>query len=94
MTFNEVIPTYTEECFNVLNKLKFEVAGFDTVEHKVIAVRRDAKAAVLSDRVELVAKMNRKRVRFDLRKFGEGPNSLSEMVVRGHQSPVERSAAT
>ncbi len=26
MTFNEVIPTYTEEYFNELNKLKFEVA--------------------------------------------------------------------
>ena len=26
VTFNEVIPTYTEEYFNELNKLKFEVA--------------------------------------------------------------------
>ena len=45
--------------------------GVDTVEHKVIAVRRDAKAGVLSDRVESVAKMSSKRVKFDLRKFGK-----------------------
>jgi hypothetical protein len=45
--------------------------GVDTVEHKMIAVRRDAKTGVLSDSVESVADLNSKHVRFDLRKFGE-----------------------
>ena len=56
----------------------------------MIAVRRDAKAGVFSDRVESVAKMNSKRVRFDLRKFGEGPNSQSEMAEAGLSKDISR----
>ncbi len=54
--------------------------GVKTVEHKAIAVRRNARAGVSSDRVESVAKMNSKRVRFDLREFEGNPNSQSEMA--------------
>ena len=64
--------------------------GVDTVEHKAIAVRRDARAGVSSDRVESFAKMNSKRVRLGLRKFGEDPNSQSEMAEAGLSEDISR----
>ena len=63
------------------------VVDVRTVEHKATAVRRGARAGVISDSVESSAKG--KRVKFDLRESGE-PDSQSERAETGvHQSPMK-----
>ena len=60
--------------------------GVNTVEHKVRAVRREAGTGVQSESVEPLAKC--KRVRFDLREYGDGPYS------QGGVTETEMSAET
>ncbi len=44
------------------------LVGVNTVEHKAITLRRDARAGVSPDRVESFAKMFSKRARFENKK--------------------------
>jgi len=46
-----------------------------TVDHKDLEPKYKVGSGVQSDSVEPLAKENSKRVRFDLREFGDGPNS-------------------
>ena len=64
------------------------IVGVKSVEHKGRAVRREAGTGVQSDSVESLAKKNCKRVRFDLREYGDGPYS------QGGVAETEMSADT
>ena len=70
------------------------VSGVKTMEHKEQTSRRGADSGVMSDSVEPLAKTYSKRVRFDLREFGEGPDQGGEAETdasadAGHRSGEE-----